>query len=383
MSLINDYTIGIIVPVYNGGGYLKETLDSLLAQTYSNLYIIIVDDDSTEKLTLDIEKEYEKNNNNIEIIRKYGKHYNKPKTKADEALRLHTSLLLETIWTGYLRSKQLGLSLISVFGQDDILPKEHYQVYIDALQKFNCDAVQCKSFYNFINSSKIEEVKYGKEEIEVKTKESKSYSQDFDYIEVMHNGSLVKRNLFDKVDFNLMTNNVGSDVLLGSWVGWFAEKLVITNQTTIFYRINSGASNNPKKFFKYPKSIFDYNIKKFSEIKTKRFEKDFYEAIFECMRDALFYQIYYSHKADYIYDYIRKNKDVIYGILNAKTNRNLMSKKRFTLYNLLKHTLSHPKIFFTFAKVKLFFRFGSISIMRKIIPDIPRSHVYSSGLGWK
>jgi len=46
-----------IVPVFNGERYLGETLDSMLAQTYSPIEIIVVDDGSTDG-TPDIVKSY-------------------------------------------------------------------------------------------------------------------------------------------------------------------------------------------------------------------------------------------------------------------------------------------------------------------------------------
>lgn len=43
-----SYRISVIVPVYNKEAYLRECVDSILAQTYRNMEVILVDDASTD-----------------------------------------------------------------------------------------------------------------------------------------------------------------------------------------------------------------------------------------------------------------------------------------------------------------------------------------------
>lgn len=49
--------VSIVLPVYNGEKYLRESIDSICAQTWRNWELIIVDDGSTDK-TAEIAKEY-------------------------------------------------------------------------------------------------------------------------------------------------------------------------------------------------------------------------------------------------------------------------------------------------------------------------------------
>lgn len=52
--------VSIIIPVYNAQKYIKETIDSILSQTYENYEIILVDDCSTDN-TANIIKQYSDN----------------------------------------------------------------------------------------------------------------------------------------------------------------------------------------------------------------------------------------------------------------------------------------------------------------------------------
>ncbi len=50
--------VGVVIPIYNVEKYLKECLDSVINQTYTNLEIILVNDGSTDENSLNTAKEY-------------------------------------------------------------------------------------------------------------------------------------------------------------------------------------------------------------------------------------------------------------------------------------------------------------------------------------
>lgn len=104
----NEKVVSIIVPVYNGEKYIRETLISIINQTYSNIECIVVNDGSTDK-TLDVCSEFS------DLI----KVFSQPNAGQAEALNF-----------GWKMARGDYLSYLSA---DDVLKK-------DAIQNLFCDA---------------------------------------------------------------------------------------------------------------------------------------------------------------------------------------------------------------------------------------------------
>lgn len=69
MEKIIDKLVSVIVPIYKVENYLRECIDSIIYQTYTNLEIILVDDGSPDNCPA-ICDEYAENDNRIKVVHK-------------------------------------------------------------------------------------------------------------------------------------------------------------------------------------------------------------------------------------------------------------------------------------------------------------------------
>lgn len=66
---MNELKISIVVPIYNVGAYVSNCLDSILAQTYQNIEVLVVDDGSNDH-TPKILDDYALKDSRIKVIHK-------------------------------------------------------------------------------------------------------------------------------------------------------------------------------------------------------------------------------------------------------------------------------------------------------------------------
>lgn len=111
--------ISIIVPVYNTGKILIDTMDSILKQTFTDFELILVDDGSKD-VSSDICDEYEKKDNRIRVIHQENK--------------------------GICAARNMGISVakgkyITFCDHDDIYMPQKLQIQYELAEATNADVV--------------------------------------------------------------------------------------------------------------------------------------------------------------------------------------------------------------------------------------------------
>lgn len=123
--------VSIVIPVYNGAEYMREAIDSALAQTYKNIEVIVVNDGSKD--------------NTDEIARSYGekiRYFKKENGGVSTAL----NLAIQNMQGEYF----------SWLSHDDVYLPEKIERQIDVLRKLTDKTTVVNTAYSWINSkSKI------------------------------------------------------------------------------------------------------------------------------------------------------------------------------------------------------------------------------------
>lgn len=119
--------VSAVIPVYNGSNYLREAIDSVLSQTYSNIEILVIDDGSTD--------------DTWDIIQSYGdkvRGFHKENGGVSSALNLGIKNM-KGEWFGWL-------------SHDDLWKPNKIDIQISSLKK-DSDAMVCYSGWERINSA--------------------------------------------------------------------------------------------------------------------------------------------------------------------------------------------------------------------------------------
>lgn len=130
---MHNEVISVIIPVYKAEKYLRRCLDSVLAQTYSNLEVILIDDGSPDSCP-EICDQYSENDHRVKVIH-----------KKNEGVSIARNIGLRSA-TG---------SLITFVDSDDYIEPVMYEKMANILMSNNCDIVMCDCIKEFDNKDEL------------------------------------------------------------------------------------------------------------------------------------------------------------------------------------------------------------------------------------
>ena len=232
-------TVSVIVPVYNSEKYLRQCLDSLVAQDFPDLELILVDDGSTDT-SFSILKEYQEKDQRIRIFHK------------------------ENEGKGAASARNLGLKeskgeYIQFVDSDDFFEQNMVSRLYNKAKESGADIVICAADRYDETKGKItrdyssidlglaphKEV-FSKEDIPEKL---------YQMADTITWNKLYRRELLEKHNLKYESIPISDDQYVPALGLAFADKLAIVDEKLVHYRFNTGSSQ-VDTYAKHPKSAY-------------------------------------------------------------------------------------------------------------------------------
>ena len=275
-------TIGVIVPNYNSGIYIKKCLDSLLEQEYKVNEIIVVDDCSTDE-SKKIVKEYIEKNDNILLF----------ENEKNMGVSYSRNRGIENAKSEY----------IMFCDSDDWYEKQATKRMMEKVEKDSADFVLAGYYITYKDGRKIE-VKYNnlnKIEIDKETAIS--------YLPITSSSKLIKKSILEEHNIKYPEGIKNCEELpVIPVAGFYAKKVVYIDECVYnYFQRENSASNHELQdlsFYDITYEKFKSNLPKeyknsinirmiehllysktYSLIKEKHLKKEIIENINKCKRD--------------------------------------------------------------------------------------------------
>lgn len=301
--------ISVIVPVFNLEKYIGRCLDSLVAQTYTDIEILVIDDGSQDN-SFQIIREYERKYGNIKCI--------KQKNSGVVAARLSGIAQATGNYIGFVDG-------------DDYVEPDMYELLISNMQKYKADISHCGYQMIFPDGRRKYFYNTG-EEIWQNNIQGQIDLLCGEKIEPGLVNKLYKRELFDQLEID-RSIKINEDLLMNYYLFQKANSSIFYDVCKYHYIIrNSSASRQ------------DININKIKDpIKVKKLIMDTcrepqIKSIAEKMYLTTLLNIYNQIIVDdYQHKYEKQKQEIYVCLLRNNDKKDLLTKRQKILLWLLFH----------------------------------------------
>lgn len=240
--------ISVVVPIYNVEAFLPRCIDSILNQTYKNLEVILVDDESPDRCG-EICEEYRKKDNRIIVIHQKNK--------------------------GLSGARNAGIDIatgeyIGFVDSDDYIEPDMYEKLYKQNEENGSQIAICGRYYEFENGEKL---------IRYKEEAKTSVMSNIDAIKRMNSfnsfdmaawDKLYKLDIFDNIRYP--QGKLSEDYFVIYKLFEKAEKISFNPQPLYHYMQRQNSISRNKKinfdFIEASKSQMDYLEPKYPELEN-------------------------------------------------------------------------------------------------------------------
>lgn len=236
----NRPIVSIILPVYNSRNYVRIAIESILAQTYQNFELIIVDDGSTDS-SKQICDEYAKKDSRIIVCHQEN--------------------------SGICKARNVGIKLargyyIGFSDHDDYIKPEMLSLSIGMCLKYNADLVKFGKEVQYIST---EGKLYRKTALKFAHKVYNKREVADNYLKLRQNNVLVnvwdglfKKDIIDnhKVEFDPFFKIGGEDYDFCNTFSRYVNTLVTMDEILYIHYVRNGISTSSKTIPEFEKRYF-------------------------------------------------------------------------------------------------------------------------------
>lgn len=331
--------VSVIIPVYNAEPYLKQCLDSVLAQTFKNIEIIIINDCSNDK--------------SFQIIEEY--------RKTDS--RIISISLKKTAGPGNARNEGIKAAngkYIVFIDSDDWISEDYVETLYNSIEKYNCDMVSA-NFY--IYDDKTGQMKTDKNPKDLykacfNTSEKKQYflllNNNYIWIRIYRKDFLKANNIYFKL------NKLEDSLFLWQAV-IFSDNFMFVDKNIYYYRVNrTGSLTTTDYAGAYIEGLREIKNFLINENLYAHYKQPFFLFAMSGIANS-----FENSKLPYkqLKDFFIKLKSEFLNDKDLQFHKGqcfLLSARLFLLYFCLKYNINYARI----IKICKVFRFGKL--LRKI-----------------
>lgn len=228
--------ISVIIPLYNAEKFISDCLDSLLAQTFRDFEVIVIDDYSTD--------------NSAAIVENYRKKFSGRLTLSRTKKNSGCAGVPKNMGFNFSR----GEYVFFLDADDAITPTAFEELYPVA-KNFDADVVACEKYYEvpaeFWNNNEFKKsltpVSY--QTTEFVTAPTLLTGNIFERVRRYHQGGylwniwskLIRRNFILENEISFTEATVGEDMIFTGCLAFAAEKYILVPNVINFYRFVEGS----------------------------------------------------------------------------------------------------------------------------------------------